>query len=322
MSYGIASALPVAFVAFVVVVCVVCIVNAFKSEVAPLVDAETFIHVMGCAVSTPSNEDETDGRRRNEDGTLRLHRGGSRNRRRRNARRGGADEGEDAAVRRSNSLTPLRVKLVLLGASNAGKTALSARYVRDTFSPDTKATVGAAFASHTTQTEGGRRVKFEIWDTAGQERYASLAPLYYRGATAALVVYDGTDVESFERAKYWVGELERHGDPECAVVLCGNKTDLYDAEDEEEEEDEEDEGLETGSSTGEGTSHSGKKRATRKRLSSARAVSEEEAEALVTSANLSGRVETSARTGAGVREAFDFIAERVSERSDRRERRE
>lgn len=225
--------------------------------------------------------------------------------------------------------TPLRVKLVLLGASNAGKTALSARYVRDTFSPDTKATVGAAFASHTTETEGGRRVKFEIWDTAGQERYASLAPLYYRGATAALVVYDGTDVESFERAKYWVGELERHGDPECAVVLCGNKTDLYDAdavEDEEEEEDaEEDEGLETGTShSGEGTSHSGKKRATTtaKRSSSARAVSEEEAEALVTSANLSGRVETSARTGAGVREAFDFIAERVSERSDRRERRE
>ena len=270
-------------------------------------------------MSTPANDDETDGRRRNEDGTLRLHRGGSRNRRRRDARREGADEDEDATRRRSNSVTPLRVKLVLLGASNAGKTALSARYVRDTFSPDTKATVGAAFASHTTQTEGGRRVKFEIWDTAGQERYASLAPLYYRGATAALVVYDGTDVESFERAKYWVGELERHGDPECAVVLCGNKTDLYDAEDAVEEEDEDDEGLETGTSTGEA---SGKKRATRKSSSSARAVSEEEAEALVTSANLSGRVETSARTGAGVREAFDFIAERVSERSDRRERRE
>lgn len=275
---------------------------------------------MGCAVSTPANDDETDGRRRrNEDGTLRLHRGGSRNRRRRNARREGADEDEDATMRRSNSATPLRVKLVLLGASNAGKTALSARYVRDTFSPDTKATVGAAFASHTTQTEGGRRVKFEIWDTAGQERYASLAPLYYRGATAALVVYDGTDAESFERAKYWVGELERHGDPECAVVLCGNKTDLYDAEGAVEEEDEDDEGLETGTSTAEA---SGKKRATRKSSSSARAVSEEEAEALVTSANLSGRVETSARTGAGVREAFDFIAERVSERSDRRERRE
>lgn len=35
-------------------------------------------------------------------------------------------------------------------------------------------------------------VKFEIWDTAGQERYHSLAPMYYRGAQAAIVVYDIT----------------------------------------------------------------------------------------------------------------------------------
>ena len=35
-------------------------------------------------------------------------------------------------------------------------------------------------------------IKFEIWDTAGQERYHSLAPMYYRGAHAAIVVYDMT----------------------------------------------------------------------------------------------------------------------------------
>jgi GTPase SAR1 family protein len=39
----------------------------------------------------------------------------------------------------------------------------------------------------------GRVVRFEVWDTAGQERYNSLIPLYYRGARAALVVYDLTD---------------------------------------------------------------------------------------------------------------------------------
>ena len=36
-------------------------------------------------------------------------------------------------------------------------------------------------------------VKFEIWDTAGQERYHSLAPMYYRGSQAAIVVYDITN---------------------------------------------------------------------------------------------------------------------------------
>lgn len=40
-------------------------------------------------------------------------------------------------------------------------------------------------------------VKFEIWDTAGQERYHSLAPMYYRGAQAAIVVYDITNSVGF-----------------------------------------------------------------------------------------------------------------------------
>ena len=47
-------------------------------------------------------------------------------------------------------------------------------------------------------------------DTAGQERYSSLAPLYYRGASAAAVVYDVTNPESFAKAKYWVSELQKN----------------------------------------------------------------------------------------------------------------
>ncbi len=47
-------------------------------------------------------------------------------------------------------------------------------------------------------------------DTAGQERYASLAPLYYRGASAAAVVYDITSGDSFQKAKHWVSELQKN----------------------------------------------------------------------------------------------------------------
>lgn len=49
----------------------------------------------------------------------------------------------------------------------------------------------AAFLTQTLEVDGDT-MKFEIWDTAGQERYHSLAPMYYRGAHAALVVYDIT----------------------------------------------------------------------------------------------------------------------------------
>lgn len=69
-------------------------------------------------------------------------------------------------------------------------------------------------------------VKFEIWDTAGQERYHSLAPMYYRGAQAAIVVYDVTSHDSFVRAKQWIRELQRQANPGIIIALAGNKVDL------------------------------------------------------------------------------------------------
>ena len=68
-------------------------------------------------------------------------------------------------------------------------------------------------------------VKF-VRDTAGQERYYSLAPMYYRGAAAAIVVYDITNRDTFQRAKQWVKELQRQGNPNIVIALAGNKSDL------------------------------------------------------------------------------------------------
>ena len=68
-------------------------------------------------------------------------------------------------------------------------------------------------------------VKFEIWDTAGQERYRSLAPMYYRGAAAAVVVYDITSQDSFQGAQRWVAELKSMHTPDVVIALAGNKVD-------------------------------------------------------------------------------------------------
>eukprot|EP00884_Botryococcus_braunii_P006257 jgi/Botrbrau1/15632/Bobra.4_1s0017.1 len=119
-----------------------------------------------------------------------------------------------------------RVKLVLLGDSGVGKSCLVLRYVRGQFDPSSKVTVGAAFMSHSVKLPSGATIKFEIWDTAGQERYASLAPLYYRGASAAAVVYDITSAESFQKAKHWVSELHKNASGDIVIILVGNKTDL------------------------------------------------------------------------------------------------
>jgi len=119
----------------------------------------------------------------------------------------------------------LNFKLVLLGDAAVGKSSSVERFVKDEFFEFQQPTIGAAFLTQTV-TLDDYIVKFEIWDTAGQERYRSLAPMYYRGAAAALVVYDITSSESFNGAKTWIEELQRQGSADIVIGLAGNKMDL------------------------------------------------------------------------------------------------
>lgn len=116
-------------------------------------------------------------------------------------------------------------KLVLLGESAVGKSSLVLRFVKGQFHEFQESTIGAAFLTQTVCLDD-TTVKFEIWDTAGQERYHSLAPMYYRGAQAAIVVYDITNADTFSRAKTWVRELQRQARPDIVIALAGNKSDL------------------------------------------------------------------------------------------------
>lgn len=91
-----------------------------------------------------------------------------------------------------------------------------------------ESTIGAAFLTQTVSLEDQKTVRFEIWDTAGQERYKSLAPMYYRNANCAVVVYDITQAASLERSKAWVKELQHRASDGIIIALAGNKLDLAD----------------------------------------------------------------------------------------------
>jgi len=117
-------------------------------------------------------------------------------------------------------------KLVLLGESAVGKSSLVLRFVKDQFDDYRESTIGAAFLTQSVTLGDGATIRFEIWDTAGQERYKSLAPMYYRNAHCAVVVYDITQSASLEKARSWIRELQRQADPSIVIALCGNKTDL------------------------------------------------------------------------------------------------
>ncbi|KAK7916347.1 hypothetical protein WMY93_012108 [Mugilogobius chulae] len=112
--------------------------------------------------------------------------------------------------------------------TGVGKSSIVWRFVEDSFDPNINPTIGASFMTKTVQYQNELH-KFLIWDTAGQERFRALAPMYYRGSAAAIIVYDITKEESFQTLKNWVKELRQHGPPNIVVAIAGNKCDLTDA---------------------------------------------------------------------------------------------
>ncbi|GFR61060.1 Ras-related protein Rab-1C-like [Elysia marginata] len=109
----------------------------------------------------------------------------------------------------------LEAKVVVLGSQGVGKTSVVIRYVGGMFSKAVSPTIGASFFTYKMTLEQ-YRVKLQVWDTAGQERFRSMAPMYYRKANAAMLMYDITSLESFYDIKDWVKVL----------CLLGNKSDL------------------------------------------------------------------------------------------------
>lgn len=171
------------------------------------------------------------------------------------------------------------------------------RFVNDDFQPNKEPTIGAAFLTQKCQLPT-RTIKFEIWDTAGQERFASLAPMYYRNAQSALVVYDMTKASSLVKAKHWVAELQRQASPGIVIALVGNKLDLC-----------EDDGEEATAAEDGGEGEQGAEEDSR-----ARKVAMQEAKTYADEENLLF-FETSAKTGHNVSEVFTAIANAIPETS-------
>lgn len=126
------------------------------------------------------------------------------------------------------TIKPLRkYKVVFLGKQSVGKTSLITRFMYDSFDNTYQATIGIDFLSKTMYLED-RTVRLQLWDTAGQERFRSLIPSYIRDSTVAVVVYDITNVNSFEQVTRWIEDVRAERGSDVIIVLVGNKTDLAD----------------------------------------------------------------------------------------------
>lgn len=119
--------------------------------------------------------------------------------------------------------------------------------------------------------------KFALWDTAGQEKFNSVTPVYYRDAKGVILVYDITNARSFERVQKWIEEVRSYN-KECEIVICGNKVDIKET-------------YEDG-------------------------VDKDKAKEYVVNKGIE-HFYTSAKTGEGLEEVFDYVAKKVVDNYER-----
>ncbi|PKS12156.1 hypothetical protein jhhlp_001454 [Lomentospora prolificans] len=217
-------------------------------------------------------------------------------------------------------------KLVCIGDSGCGKSSLTIRLCEGRFSPHHDVTIGVEFGSrivpvgpphtphappsllagvqrfddrrsfstHPSGSSGGlpepaesprpaatgpqKHMKLSLWDTAGQETYKSVTRSYFRGASGALLVFDLCRKQTFLHVTDWLNDLRQIAESDIVVVLVGNKADLT-----------------IGSADGENK----------------REVTREEAEEWARRNGVLEYVETSAKSGENVENAFMRVAERI-----------
>ena len=119
----------------------------------------------------------------------------------------------------------ITIKLLLIGNTFVGKTLIVQKFIDNTFSKSTKATIGVDLQSRILDING-KKVKYLIWDTAGEDRMKTMTYAYYRGCHVILIVYDVTIRKSFENVTTWVECVDKFAKTNVLRILVGNKTDL------------------------------------------------------------------------------------------------
>ncbi|MBY9000740.1 MAG: GTP-binding protein [Candidatus Heimdallarchaeota archaeon] len=118
------------------------------------------------------------------------------------------------------------IKLVLIGDSAVGKTSIRNNFLGLGFEKEHQTTLGADFAA-TTQTIEGYQIKYQIWDLAGQPMFKNVRPRFFKGCFGALAVFDITRKETFHNLTNWIEELYQFsGRGVVPVIILSNKMDL------------------------------------------------------------------------------------------------
>ena len=126
-----------------------------------------------------------------------------------------------------NSNKIICISLITLGEAMVGKTSLISKYINDIFEESTVSTIGFDFKVKTIQ-KNNKNIKIKIWDTAGQERFNTIQKQYYKNIDGILLLFDLTDINTFNNLNQWFERIEKESPKDCIAVLIGNKCDKKD----------------------------------------------------------------------------------------------
>ena len=125
----------------------------------------------------------------------------------------------------SNQTYDQKIKIMIIGESLVGKTALITRYTKNTYGGAYLSTVGIDFQDKFLNING-KQIRIEIWDTAGQERFRNIAKNYFQSSNGFLLVYDITKKTTFEKLDFWNEQINLNAPKNTKYILIGNKIDL------------------------------------------------------------------------------------------------
>ena len=118
-------------------------------------------------------------------------------------------------------------KVIVIGEVGTGKTSIIKRYCENTYSDNYKSTIGVDFGvkkiSHL-----GQNFLMQLWDVGGQERFACMTRIFYKNAIAVLIVFDLSNLHTFDKCKLWMDDVRKNLDTPHLLYLIANKSDIND----------------------------------------------------------------------------------------------
>ncbi len=119
-------------------------------------------------------------------------------------------------------------KIIIVGDISVGKTSIIKRFIENKFSDELKSTLINENLKKKIRIDSSTIVTLNIWDTIGDERFRILTRQFYQDAHGALLIFDITNKETFNKLDIWIKDIIENSPPDCILMLIGNKYDLKD----------------------------------------------------------------------------------------------